>query len=102
MPVVYAQYVVRTKWQPLELENEANAKCQKLQFLKWSLEAGSKKRVNLHRPPYIKMPNYAADINMFTACVGGATEAESSGSIPACCPFLSVIPPLSPPIPDYL
>ena len=48
------------------LKDEVNTKCEILQFLKWPLEAGTKKK-SICIDPRIKMPNFPAEINMFTA-----------------------------------
>ena len=40
--------------------------CQKLQFLKWPLEADSTSE-SIPVRPHNKMPNFIAEINMFTA-----------------------------------
>lgn len=47
-----------------------NYKMQNLQFLEWSLEAGSKFPIVAH----VKMPNFRAEVNMFTACYRNGFE----------------------------
>ncbi|MDF4311626.1 hypothetical protein P3389_34060, partial [Vibrio parahaemolyticus] len=60
-------YQAYTKLQPQGLKNKANTeKCQKLQFFEWPLEAGSRSE-SIYIDPRVKMPNFTAEINMFTA-----------------------------------
>jgi len=63
---------VSLKLQSAGLKNEAMSKCQKLQYLKWSLEADSTTASN-HMDPHVKMPNFKAEINKFTAWYKNST-----------------------------
>ena len=55
------------KQQSPRLYNEANVEVPKLQFIDCPLEADSKSQ-SIPIDPHVKMPNFTAEINMFTAC----------------------------------
>ena len=57
-------------------------KCQKLQFLKWPLEADSKNK-SIPIDPHVKMANFTAEMNIFTAW--SFIQPASAASL---CPFL--------------
>ena len=67
-----AVFCVKHKRQPPRMRNEANAeehKEQKLQFFECPLGAGSK-RESIPIDSHVIMPNFTAEINMFTAWYG--------------------------------
>ena len=48
------------------MNQDESRKCQKLLFVKWPLEAGSKSE-SIPIDPHVKMPNFTAEINIFKA-----------------------------------